>query len=119
MSYQVGKYCYADQASAAFAACSAFAPVTAILQASGDVRTLSCAGVVEQSLKLAVVTTSTADGKSTVSEITQQIAFPPCMQSDLVQSWETIAGALLASWAVVYGLWKVYTIVTVNPRTGD
>jgi hypothetical protein len=41
------------------------------------------------------------------------------MESDLIRSWETIAGALLAAWAVCYGVWKVYSLLSINPRTGE
>ena len=119
MSYQVGKYCYADPASAALAACSAFSPVTTILPATGEVRTLYCQGVKDNGLNLAVVTTNTTSGQSGITEITQPAAFAPCIDAELVRSWETIAGALLATWAICYGVWKVYSILTVNPRTGD
>jgi hypothetical protein len=119
MSYQVGKYCYADEASAALAACAAFSPVTAILQSTGEVRSLYCQGVADNTLRLAVITTNPNSGKAIVSEIALPVAFPPCVESDLIRSWETIAGALLATWAVCYGVWKVYSLLSVNPRTGE
>lgn len=118
MSYQVGKYCYADEASAALAACGQFVPVTAVLP-GGDVRTVFCSSAGDHAWKLGVVTTNIGSGRSVSAEVVQPISFPACSQDDLLQSWEVIAGALLGVWAICYGIWKVRSLLTMNPRTGE
>ena len=112
MSLQVGSFCYATDLDAGRAACSSFVPVTTI--DSNGIRTASCSGIDENgALQISVMTTDNFNVSTSVV-LSQQIAFPPCVQDDYLLAGEQIAGAFLAAACVIYGMWKIKSYLTWN-----
>ena len=116
MSYQVGGYCYATPADAAAAACAGFSPVSQLIGGT-YLQTASCASSNETGGMLLTITNTPLDGSpATTATIEHRIDFPPCVQGQVVDAYLTILGAVLAAFAVIYGLWKLRQFLNVNPR---
>lgn len=111
MPLQVGASCYSNAVDAGGAACSLFKPVTSI-DFNGTVRTVSCiqADQVTGALVLDVASTS-INGTSTHATVEQLQSFPQCNAPDYVAAAEQVAGALLAAWAITYGVWQIYKLL--------
>lgn len=106
MSYQVGAACYATVVEAGGAACAAYAPVSTLVLDGAAVRTVSCTSADPSTgaLKLQISTTPVDGSAGTSTVVSQSIAFPECTQGDYVAAAEIIFGAVLAAWALVWGL---------------
>lgn len=106
MSYQVGVACYATIVDAGSAACAAYAPVSMLVQGGAAVRTVSCtsADPITGALNLQI-STSPVDGSGITSAlISHPIAFPECIQGDYFAAGEVIFSAVLAGWALIWGV---------------
>ena len=106
MSYQVGAACYATVVEAGGAACAAYAPVSTLVLDGAAVRTVSCTSAdLTTGALLLHISTSPIDGSvGTSTVISQSVAFPNCIQGDYVAAAEAVFGALLAGWALVWGM---------------
>jgi hypothetical protein len=122
MSLQVGDSCYASPVDAGVAACAAFVPVSQITDNGAKFRTIYCSGadLATGGLQLVVTTTDTVTGgASTTAEITQQIAFPPCLEQVKTDAYLSIFGAVLAAVVICYAVWRVVAFMNSNSRVPE
>ena len=101
MSLQVGSFCFASQLDAATAACSAF--TTLHYSDRFVLQSTSCTGVTPAgALMLQVSSTNIRNGITSVANYTQLEAYPPCNESSYIAAAETIFGAVLVLWMLIY-----------------
>lgn len=114
MSYQVGSACYATLVDAGGAACSAYSPVSGLVENGAKLRTVSCTSsdASTGALNLQITTTAVDGSGSTTATVSQLISFPTCSQGDYLAAGEMIFGAILAVWAAVYGVNEVRKLLT-------
>lgn len=119
MSYQVGAACYATLVDAGTAACAAYAPVSQLVQDGAVIRTVSCSGADLSTGALNLtITSSPVDGSpATTAFVQQAITYPDCQQFAWVDAAETVFGACLGLWAVIWCGKKL--IKTINWGRGE
>ncbi len=115
MAVQTGGHCFADAVNAAPSACAAFITVSSVV--GTDLITVGCTlANVDGTLQMfRSVAPMAPPGPPVVTAFVQQLNFPPCVEAEYAVALKGIAGPLLGLIFTVWGLWKIYQLLTRQP----